>query len=289
MFYSPILFSHMADLNLTQYHDCHINIDHLNTKDHITIYCLHSMGYLNRLRPYMEQLQKPFVLISAMEDTQFPLEIEPEFLQQITTHRFFIHWFTINKTIPNDEKFTSIPYGLNFWTLSTSPFFGEGVSDYNHQNAVIETISNESQHFSKRIPKIYGNFHFNFSDDRHGGSRRMLLNKMPKDIMHYEDAPLRRSESYKQMSKFSFVLSPFGHGFDCIRTFEALCLGCIVIMKTSVLDIIYTDLPVCIVKDWGEIDEKFLADTLTEYSNRKFDYDKLTMDYWMRLVNSRFI
>ena len=55
------------------------------------------------------------------------------------------------------------------------------------------------------------------------------------------------------MSKYTFVVSPFGHGFDCIRTFEALCLGCIVIMKKSFLDIIYQDLPVLLVDEWSDI------------------------------------
>ena len=90
------------------------------------------------------------------------------------------------------------------------------------------------------------------------------------------------------MSKFSFVVSPFGHGFDCIRTFEALCLGCIVIMKSSFLDIIYEDLPVLIINDWSDINAKLLEDALISFKNKKFNYDKLKMDYWIKLINSKF-
>ena len=90
------------------------------------------------------------------------------------------------------------------------------------------------------------------------------------------------------MSKFSFVVSPFGHGFDCIRTFEALCLGCIVIMKKSFLDVIYEDLPVLLVDEWTDINESLLNKTLDEFKNKEFNYNKLKMDYWTNLVLSKF-
>ncbi len=63
------------------------------------------------------------------------------------------------------------------------------------------------------------------------------------------------------MSNFSFVVSPFGHSFDCIRTFEALCLGCIVIMRKSFLDVIYEDLPILLVAEWTDINEILLQNT----------------------------
>ena len=38
MHYSPILFSQIADLNLTQFHNCKINMDYLNSKDKIVVF-----------------------------------------------------------------------------------------------------------------------------------------------------------------------------------------------------------------------------------------------------------
>ena len=46
--------------------------------------------------------------------------------------------------------------------------------------------------------------------------------------------------------KYKFILSPPGAGFDCHRTWEALYLGAIPIVKTSSLDPLYKDLPVVI-------------------------------------------
>lgn len=288
MYYSPILFSKIADLNLTQYHNCDIDMNYLNSKERIIIFSLHSMSYINKLIPFLDNVKKPFILISAMEDTQLPLEIDIDFMNKITTNPFFKHWFSINKTIPDDLLFTSVPYGLDYWTLNTRPFFGEDIQTFDKQNMALESIINSSVHFSQRIPKIYGNFHFNFTDDRHGGWRRKLLDIIPKDIIFYEQNTLPRIESYKSMSNYSFVVSPFGHGFDCIRTFEALCLGCIVIMKKSFLDIIYKDLPILLVDEWSDINDTILQKTLDNFKNKQFDYDKLKMDYWIRLVNTKW-
>ena len=288
MYYSPILFSKIADLNLTQYHNCHVDINYLNSKERIIIFSLHSMGYLNKLIPFLDNVSKPFVLISAMEDTQLPLEIDVSFMNKISSNSFFKHWFSINKTIPNNDKFTSIPYGLNYWTLTTTPYFGENIQTIVQQNTALESITNNMSHFSQRIPKIYGNFHFNCTDDRHGGWRKKLLNIIPKNIIFYEPKVLQRTESYKHICNFTFVISPFGHGFDCIRTFEALCLGCIVIMRKSFLDVIYEDLPVLLVHEWTDINETLLNKTLDDFKNKQFNYDKLKFDYWVNLVISKF-
>lgn len=288
MYYSPILFSQIADLTLTQYHNCHIDMDYLNSKEKIIVFCLHGMSYINKLLPFLSNVSKPFVLITAMEDTQLPLEIDISFMNKILYSPFFKHWFSINKTIPNDNIFTSIPYGLDYWTLTTKPYFGENIKSVVQQNLDLESIISNSSHFSQRIPKIYANFHFNFTDDRHGGMRRKLIHIIPKDIIYYQENRLPRIESYKCVSKYSFVVSPYGHGFDCIRTFEALCLGCIVIMKKSFLDIIYEGLPILLVDEWTDINETLLTKTLNEFKNKQFNYDKLKFDYWANLVISKF-
>ena len=290
MFYSPILFTEIADINITQYNNnsSQIDFNKLNSNGKIIIFSLHSQGLLNNILMFLDKIQVPFIIISAMEDTQLPLEIDTDLMNSITSNIHFKHWFSINKTIPNNNYFTSIPYVLNYWTLSKMPYFGENIQDYNEQNSIITNISNESLHFSKRIPIIYGNFHLNFTDDRHGGWRRKLLNIIPDNIIYYEQSIIKRSESYKNMSKYSFVVSPFGHGFDCIRTFEALCLGCIVIMKKSFLDIIYEELPVLLVDEWTDVNKELLDKTLIEFSNKTFNYEKLKMKYWVDLVQSQF-
>jgi len=288
MYYSPILFSRIADLNLTQYHDCTINMKVINNKENVIVYCLNSMSHLSKLDIFLKNIEKPFVLITAMEDTQVPLEIDNKLLNSITTNLHFKHWFAINKTFPNNDKFTSIPYGLNYWTLTTMSYFGEPIQSFEQQNNILQSVISKSSHFTNRIPKIYANFHLNKTDERHGGWRTKLPNIIPNNIIYYENSVLPRRESYERTINYAFVISPFGHGFDCIRTFEALCLGCIVIMKKSFLDIIYEDLPILLVDEWSDINEDLLNKTLVEYSKKTFNYNKLTFNYWENLVKSKF-
>jgi hypothetical protein len=246
------------------------------------------MEYINLLLPFLNEVKKPFILITAMEDTELPLEIDIEFMSKIINNYYFKHWFSINKTIPNNDKFTSIPYGLDYWTLTTRSFFGDNIQTIIEQNSVLESITQNMKHFSERIPKIYANFHLHLTDGRYGGWRSKLPNIIDKDIIYYQPYRITRRDTYLNMCNFAFVISPFGNGLDCIRTFEALCLGCIVIMRKSVLDIIYEDLPVLFVDEWYDINKELLEKTLNEFKNKSFNYEKLKMDYWYNLVKSKF-
>jgi hypothetical protein len=95
------------------------------------------------------------------------------------------------------------------------------------------------------------------------------VEKIVKDVIFYEPSHLKRYDSWKKQSEYAFVVSPHGNGLDCHRTWEALCLGCIVIVKTSPIDSLYEDLPVLIVKDWSEINQSLLNDTVKSFKNKK--------------------
>jgi hypothetical protein len=84
------------------------------------------------------------------------------------------------------------------------------------------------------------------------------------------------------MVKYAFVLSPQGNGLDCHRTWEALCLGCIPIVKTSGLDPLFADLPVWIVKDWSEVTLDNMKQVIEDYKSKTFNYEKLTLNYWQK-------
>ena len=75
-------------------------------------------------------------------------------------------------------------------------------------------------------------------------------------------------------------------GIDCHRTWEALALGCVVIVKQSPICTVFEDLPVLIVDEWRDIDASLLNKTLTDFSKKKFNMDKLTLKYWMTKMHS---
>ena len=69
-------------------------------------------------------------------------------------------------------------------------------------------------------------------------------------------------------------------------------LGCIVIIRrlpdAPVMEELYADLPVVIVEQWSDISRDFLDRILSEYSQRTFRYEKLTMQYWIHRIESAF-
>lgn len=89
---------------------------------------------------------------------------------------------------------------------------------------------------------------------------------------------------YNDWKKYKFILSPFGTGIDCHRTWEAIMLGCIPIVKSSGIDELFDDLPVVIVQDWDELTEDYLNEKYDEITiNKKeqeYNYNKLYFNYW---------
>jgi hypothetical protein len=88
------------------------------------------------------------------------------------------------------------------------------------------------------------------------------------------------------MTKYAFVLSPHGNGLDCHRTWEALILGCIPIVKRSLLDSLYEDLPVLIVYNWFNVNESLLNSTIKKFKSKVFNYNKLKLEYWINIIKN---
>ena len=79
-----------------------------------------------------------------------------------------------------------------------------------------------------RIPKIYVNF---TNENDRFGDRKKSLSTIPKNLLVINNAFVPRTTNWLNIKKFTFVLSPFGNGMDCHRTWEALSLGSIPIIK----------------------------------------------------------
>lgn len=88
----------------------------------------------------------------------------------------------------------------------------------------------------------------------------------------------------EDLARSKFVLSPHGNGLDCHRTWEALYMGCIPLVKTSTLDRLYKDLPVLIVERWEDVTPEFLNQQYEKFKQGSYNYEKLFFDYWEHLI-----
>jgi hypothetical protein len=86
------------------------------------------------------------------------------------------------------------------------------------------------------------------------------------------------------IKKSLFTLSPEGNGIDCHRNWECLEVGSIPIIKrNNFTESIYSDMPVLLIDDIKDVNEKMLNDYLdNEYKNRSLD--KLSCEYWKKEI-----
>jgi len=214
-----------------------------------------------------------------------------------------IHWYSQNCVHTLHKKLSQIPIGLAYHHLHNEDIEHEAKKIVSpiKQEALLDSIIYNQQSkkmnmpFWKRDLKCYINFNFekNYMRSRFGYDRYEAITKIPENLSFSEKGEVDRTTSWNNQSKYSFVVSPFGNGYDCHRTWEAIILGCIPIVKTSGIDSLYEDLPVLIVNDWNDITEKLLMSVITDFKkkheNNKFNYDKLTLNYWMTKINSHKI
>ena len=68
------------------------------------------------------------------------------------------------------------------------------------------------------------------------------------------------SQYHSELINSRFVLSPPGNGYDCHRTWEALYLGAIPIVKRMYWPFGHLDLPVVVIDDWSDLAKLVTAD-----------------------------
>jgi hypothetical protein len=230
--------------------------------------CSEALPYfISKILPH---LQVPIVLVTGDSDlTMTDLSI--------LDNPRIIRWFCQNCPSPFNSKLLQLPIGLDYHTIAensghkwTLP--GEGTSPA-EQEALLRSLP-----FHERSSKIYVNFGW-ISRDRHDA-----LNSIPKSLMTLDLMAKPRSAVWSAMTQHAFVLSPYGNGLDCHRTWEALVLGAIPIIKGHHFDAMFEGLPVLIVDSWAAVTQNLLQDTIDSFRSRRFDMHKLTLRYWQNLI-----
>lgn len=245
-----------------------------------TLYiCSNAFPYfIQNILPYFSY---SFILVSGDCDETMPNDIFDNVHTFIENPKI-IHWFCQN-WVGNHPKVSIIPIGLDYHTMETRNT--DWGSQMNHGDQEKQLVELPKIPFYERKLKCYSNFHF-FTTTRYGYDRLDAIKKIPNELVFYEPIKIERIQSWKNQLHYAFVISPHGNGLDCHRTWEALCLGCIPIVKTSKIDPLYNDLPVLIVQDWSDINLKLLETTIDEFKLKTFNYNKLTLKYWMDKINS---
>ena len=267
-----------------------VNYPNLETIKHIknpSIYIC-SRAIVNFMNELLPLIDFPFILVSGDCDETIPQEIlNSADFNNLLNNTHLIHWFCQNMTYQH-TKITKMPIGLDYHTLTVNPVWGPLCACLEQEKQLL-FFKHKALPFWNRNINCYANFHFSINT-KLGYDRKDALQNINKDLIYYEDTPVTRLSTWNKQLNFAFVVCPHGGGLDCHRNWEALCLGCIPIVKTSAIDSLYTDLPVLIVDDWSNITNELLQNTIvrfkTMFKNNEFNMEKIKLEYWTNLINS---
>ncbi len=195
---------------------------------------------------------------------------------------------TLEDAIENAiSKLRQIPIGMDYHTISANPkhrWLSKGArisTPISQEHLLNKDIRSSMTPFYARKIQIYSNVMLcvdRFND------RVTAVSRIPANLLFQQIKFIPRLDTWKNMTQFAFVLSPFGNGMDCHRTWEALLCGCIPIVRTNVFNELFEGLPVLIVEKWEDVTLALLKQTVYEFKlkhqHNEFNYEKLTLAYY---------
>lgn len=181
-----------------------------------------------------------------------------------------IHWFAQNLLFKN-PKVTVLPIGLE-----NLHYFRNGIV------SIFDKI--QSVKIEKKDRVLVG-----FTVNTNFAERSVALDSLRKcSCVDEIKNPLKSKFYLRLLNKYKFVASPPGNGIDCIRTWEALYLRTVPIVKNSINAELIKDLglPIWVVNDYNELNKTSEDELREKYGNLMEDvnWSYLSMDYWIKKI-----
>ena len=217
------------------------------------------------------KIEVPYFLITHKSDCT----VDEKFLDLMNEPKL-LKWFAQNPNIEH-EKVVPIPIGIpiKIW-------FTKRCKDQD----VIEKIRELDV---KRSSLAYLNINTRTCEKE----RKWVSNFFHKKNFINRRGKRRYPTYLKDLKTSRYCLSPSGNGIDCWRTWEALMMGCIPIIrpyeKYSERQVVgdhflFEDLPVIRVESWEEVTEEFLDRKYEEMQLKKWNLEKLYFPFWRDLI-----
>ncbi len=238
-------------------------------------------------------IDSPFVCIITGEDLTIPnqvdvrwqepwqLELMKGVYDDLIKNPFLIHCYIENRDTIH-EKTSSIPLGMNPNEMPNRNIDYILKYMYNHNYKPI--CARELKTISIQRPR--------------NGDRELInvLNKVYWKKHIIDSGKYSKDTWWELLQTYPFIICAHGGGIDpCPKVWEALCVGCIPIIKHSTLDDVYSEFPVVFVDNWNEstISVKNMQEWIETYSKYYDDPElrnkwihKLFLQYWKDKITS---
>lgn len=174
-----------------------------------------------------------------------------------------IRWFAQN-VIVSHEKITPLPIGLE-----NKRYYYNGIPSIFNK---IKKVKVEKK------DKILFGFNIETNPNERKTAYDSLIKNKNADKIDGFPTP---NIYLKTLNQYKFVASPPGNGTDCHRTWEALYLGTVPIVKESICLNYFRNLglPILVVKNYDNID-------ISNYKQISTEVSVLTMDYWINKIKN---
>lgn len=199
--------------------------------------------------------------------------------------------FTQNLNLVHPNAFP-IPLGLDFHSVhqSTEGIWGApaGMTP-SKQELELLSIKRSSPCWEERASNVF--YHFSIQTnilERSICAQRMANLKSVATI----DGQMPRHKLWEQMAKNKFVASPIGAGLDCHRTWEAIALGCVpIVRRIPAMSPLFANLPVWEVDDYAQVTEdsiqKMTEEIQTKRTANTYEMQKMTVPWWAEFVRTK--
>lgn len=253
------------------------------------------------VRDVMPRLKAPVVLVTGASDYS-PLRFAPKATEAILQSNSIHHWFCAQPDFPViPAKVTPVPLGLPYPYRNdihfAKPWFAlrrhitKRYAIAAHDRQLAELVRNRITPRKRRL-LAYCDFALNNTsrEGRFGETRADLAEVLRRaGCCIFPEKAVQPFQLYKTYTEYAFVVSPFGRAMDCYRTWEALVMGAIPIVRRSPLVPMYEGLPVAIVDEWSEITSARLAEWVERFNDLVMDEtttERLTLEYWLRRIRA---
>ena len=233
-----------------------------NLKSNDVIFCQSNIA-LKFNEDVLAKLDTDIILIFGNSDQNF----NAEFASRLNLER--VHKVYAQNLVDKIDKFVALPIGLeNAWRLDN----GKPLT-FKFQRLF---------KFKKRFKIMWTFAPTNLNEREYAAevlSRLEMADNLPR---------ISKIRHRAALSKYAFVASPPGNGLDCHRTWEAMYLRCVPIVKRSFMteEFERDGLPIWVVDSYDELsryDEQALKLKYSELAPR-FNSDLLWFKYWSELI-----
>ncbi len=236
------------------------------------------------IKDILPSINQTFVLVVGNSDKSFGTNsFNSSELQALFENHYLKAVFAQNSDIIH-PKVIPMPIGIDYhnaWEKPAKNSLGYRITPLLHER-MLNRILRDAPNIENRENLLYCNWHFKLER----GDRQDCFEKIDRSLCYFEKQPVNRLQNYRNQANFRYVLSPAGLGIDCYRTWEAISLGCIPIVKRSPLFSQFTRLPVIIVDDWSEVTADFLDYSFEKLLATEFDYGLIFLQYWQDAIKA---